>query len=267
MNAKRALLSDRIRYVLERELDASLGENQVNIVRVRLPDYKTTIHIRGMAASILYVKVSSSGSSTDIVRKEDTTEKIIEDILNDVFRKGRSLDVVNITSKLSLIHTKECFSPREIHKFISNTIENKDYTLANITVMHDEGVVTTASSATSKAKNGPYVTDFATYVDDQEMPVVEFTKKCKTAKASIAAIKRAFSLVRPFDHTLVTTEIVDRNTLLDTSQPWLFTLNKNAEALHEELLNVVWMPENLRLTMDETDYADMTSRWISTNSN
>ncbi|AGE50041.1 hypothetical protein ATCVCanal1_028L [Acanthocystis turfacea Chlorella virus Canal-1] len=261
MNAKRALLSDRIRHVLEREINTALSEFQVNLVRVRLPDYKATIHIRGVAANILYIKTSSSGSSTDIVRKEDITEKIIEDILNDIFRKGRILDVVHITSKLSTIHTKECLSPREIHKFIANTVENKDYTLANITVMHDEGVVTTASSATSKAKTGPYITDFATYVDDQETPIVEFTKKCRTPKASLAAIKRAFSLVRPFDNSLVTTEIVDRNTLLDTSQPWLFTLNKNADALHEELLNVAWLPENIRLVMDETEYAELTARW------
>ncbi|AGE55512.1 hypothetical protein ATCVMN08101_037L [Acanthocystis turfacea Chlorella virus MN0810.1] len=262
MNAKRALLSDRIRHVLEKEFAKTLGEDQVNLVRVRLPDYKATINIRG-AANVLYIKVSSSGSSSDIVRKEDITEKIIEDILNDVFRRGRPLDVVYITNKLSTIRTKECFSTRDMHRFVAESAEGEDYTLVNISVMHDEGVFTTASSATSKAKTGLYVTDFATYVDDHEMPIVEFTKRTKSAKASIAAIKRAFTLVRPFDHSLVTTEIVDRATLLDTTEPGFFKQKYHRE-LHEELLAVTWMPENLRLTMDETEYAQLTGRWIST---
>jgi len=206
---------------------------------VRLSDYKATINIHG-TTNILYVKVSSSGSHSDIVRREDVTEKIIEDILNDVFHKGRPLDVVYITSKLSTIRTKECFSTREMHKFITESVEGEDYTLVNISVMHDEGVFTTASSATSKTKTktGVYTTDFATYVNDHEIPVVEFTKRTKSSKASIAAITRAFTLVRPFVQSLVTAEIVDRNTLLDTTESDFFTPKSNME-LHENLVNVL----------------------------
>jgi hypothetical protein len=192
------------------------------------------------------------------VRREDVTEKIVEDVLNDLFRRSRPRDAVCITSKLSTIHTKECFTPREIHKFIADAVKNT-YTLANFTVMHDEGVVTTATSVSLPANAGVYVTDFATYADDQELPIIEFRKKCRSAKASIAAIKRAITMVRPHDHSLVTTEIIDRTILLNSSTPEFFPPDK--ESMLEELMNVTWMFENLRLTMDEAEYAQMTNRW------
>jgi len=263
MNAHHVILSDRIRHVLETELSASLPEHQVNIVQVSSFIYKATIHIRGNS-SILYEKAFPKASFAGIVRKQDVTEKIVEDILYDLFRRGKPRDDVCITSKLSTIHTKECVTTRQIHRFIADTIEYKDYAFANITVMHDEGVVTTATSATSR-NTGVYVTDFATYADDQELPIVEFRKKCRSSKASIAAIKRAVTLVRPFDHSLVTTELVNRTTLLDSAQPEFFPLADGRESLLEELMHVTWMFENLRFTMDETEYAEMTNRWISTN--
>jgi hypothetical protein len=265
MNARSAILSDRFRHVLETELTGDdLGEYQTKTIRVRGPDYKVTIHVRGKNDTMLFLKFSTEAARTESVKKEDITEKIIEVVLDDFFRGGRQMDTMYITKKVSTTRTRECHTPRGIHKFLSDTIVG-DYTLASITVMHDDGIVTAASSAVVHGKYGRYVTDFATYVDNEDMPIVEFTKNCKSAKTSISAIKRALTLVRPYEISLVTTELVNRSVLLDSSQPGFFTPRKGAESLHEELMNVTWMPENLRLTMDETEYEEMTKRWISTN--
>jgi hypothetical protein len=257
MNAHRAILSDKIRHILERELRAELPDNQINVVQINALIYKAVIHIRGNS-SVIYDKTYPRAAYTNVVQKQDVTEKIVEDVLDDLFRRGRPRDSVDITSKLSTIHTKECFTPREIHKFIADAVKNT-YTHANFTVMHDEGVVTTATSIASLANAGVYITDFATYADDQELPIIEFRKKCRSAKVSIAAIKRAITMVRPHDHSLVTTEIIDRTILLNSSKPEFYPPDK--ESMLEELINVTWMPENLRLTMDETEYAQMTNRW------
>lgn len=248
----KAILWDRVRFLLETAVDTKLENDQTLkiIIRGFLGD---EIKIIISSSETLFIKDTVNNvSKTSFVSKRDVVDTILKTCFID-----KKLTPREICQKMYTKKTTEILVTKDIEKFTREHAVD-DYDELRIRMSFEDG--TMISSLTKKCEHlyTSHVVYFARIEDD--LPTIETYTRRRSNKSVVNFVQKIFKTIRPYEMSLLFVERTQFCTLFDenTFEPLRF---ENKNELHDELMNVVYHPENRNLFYDEQELESMNSRW------
>lgn len=249
---RQAFLWDRVRFLLETAVETKLESDQTLklIIKGFLGD---EIKIMINSSETLFMKDTiNNDSKTSFVSKKDVVDTILKTCFIDKILTPRM-----IYQKLYTTKTTEIIVTKDIEKFTKEHAVD-DYDDLRIRMSFEDG--TMISSLTKKCEKLyiSHIVYFARIEDD--LPTLETYTRRRSNKSAVNFVQKFFKTIRPYEMSLLVVERLQSRTLFDenTFEPLRFG---NKDELHDELMNVVYHPENRNLFYDERELESMNSRW------